>query len=96
MTSSSLRHIEIQRLEKCILGGEKLTSLGKVGPASVHWMINIVVHAFIVAGVLSGPDVVAVEIYAARGLDVHTTAKCTEVRQIRIATRTESIQSLIK
>jgi hypothetical protein len=56
-----LRHIEIQRFKKCGLGRERFTSLGEPDQASVRWRIGNIVHAFIVASVLSGLDAVRID-----------------------------------
>jgi hypothetical protein len=52
-----IRHIEIERLKKCGLGGERFA-----GPGERSVRIGNVVHAFIVASVLSGLDVVRTEV----------------------------------
>jgi hypothetical protein len=57
MLKGALRHIEIQRLNRCGLREEKFTSLGKSYQSSVRWRIGNVVHAFILASALSGLDV---------------------------------------
>jgi hypothetical protein len=57
-----LRHIKIQRFMKYGLGGERLTSLGKLDQARVLWRIDNVLYTFIVASVCSLVDVVTIEV----------------------------------
>jgi hypothetical protein len=55
-----LRHIKIQIFKKCGLGGGGERS--ESDQASIRWRNGNVVHAFIVASVLSGLDVVRIEV----------------------------------
>jgi hypothetical protein len=77
-----LRHIEIQRFKKYGLCRERFTSLGKPDQASVRWRIGNIVHAFIVASVLSGLDVVRIDVEVQKvlqGLCVAKKNTCTGV-----------------
>jgi hypothetical protein len=56
------RHIESQGLNKCGLGGERFTSLGESNQASVRSRIGNVIHAFITVSVLSGLDIMRIEV----------------------------------
>jgi hypothetical protein len=105
-----LRHIESQRFKKCGFGRETFTSLGESDQTSVRRRIGSVVHAFIVASVLSILDVVRIEVevqIALQGLRVAKkkyryvrrsrtwrVGEGEEARQIGFTTRTKFVRSL--
>jgi hypothetical protein len=70
-----LRHIEIQRLRSAASAGKGFTTLGESDQTSVRWRIGIVVHAFIVASVLSGLDVVRIGVEVQKVLQGLRVAK---------------------
>jgi hypothetical protein len=70
-----LSHIEIQRFKKVRLLRGKFTSLGKPDQASVRWSIGNIVHAFIVASVLTGLDVVRIDVEVIKVLQGLRVAK---------------------
>jgi hypothetical protein len=70
-----LRHIKMQRFKKCGLGRARFVALGKSDQASVRWRIGNIVHAFIVASVLSELDVVRIEVEEQKVLEGLRVAK---------------------
>jgi hypothetical protein len=70
-----LRHIEVQKFKKRGRGREKFTSLGEPDQASDRWRIGNIVHAFIVASVLSGRDVVGIDVEVQKVLQCLRVAK---------------------